>query len=60
VPREPRRACSLGARTARQVLDGAVAAAAQHMDMLHRVVDSIALLDMLAAFATAVASMDVK
>jgi hypothetical protein len=37
-----------------------VAAAAQHMDMLHRVVDSIALLDMLAAFATAVASMDVK
>jgi len=60
VPQEPRRACSLGARAARQVLDGAVAAAAQHMDMLHRVVDSIALLDMLAAFATAVASMDVK
>jgi len=37
-----------------------VAAAAQHMDTLRRVVDSIALLDMLAAFATAVASMDVK
>jgi len=44
----------------RQVLDGAVAAAVRHMDMLHLLIDSIALLDMLYAFAAAIGNMDGK
>ena len=43
-----------------QVLDGAVAGAVRHMDVLHRLIDSIALLDMLHAFAVAIDGADGK
>lgn len=44
----------------KQVLDGAVAGAVRHMDMLHRLIDSVALLDMLHAFAVAIDGADGK
>lgn len=45
-------------RRMNQVLDGAIAGAVRHMDVLHRLIDSIALLDMLHAFAIAIDSAD--
>lgn len=39
-------------------MDSAVAAAVRHMDTLHKLTNSIALLDMLHAFAAAIDGMD--
>ncbi len=37
-----------------QILEGTVSIACQHVSMMHRLIDSVALLDMLASFALAV------
>ena len=39
-----------------QILEGTVSTACQHLSMMHRLIDSVALLDMLASFALAVST----
>ena len=43
-----------GVAVVRQILEGTVSSACQHLSMLQRLIDGLALLDMLASFALAV------